>query len=373
MLARNDRRGSEPNRRRPSNLIRFQRVNADGCEIWIDNAIGVIATPTLILDVLPKIPHEHVVYLLDHAAPVPRMHSARATLAADRTLFDLVARWYVTALDRVLKEGLAQDYRPVLRKLPTARGRVQVLPTARRYYQGRIEISSAYQEFDFDTPLNRVLLRAAQLLIKHTAVSADISAQMGRAVLQMKDVGPFQIGDLRALPERRTSYYGDAVLLAHHLINGIGRKLVVGDEQVWTFLVRTPEAVERGLRHALVEALPPALRPSKTPLTLKGTKVKLNPDLVFGREAIADVKYKGSEDKWRRVDLNQLVTFATGFEVGHAAMIDFQAEPTPRLKTLPVGNVEVTHLVWSSAEGCTPQAALEQLVHQIVEWAGAWS
>jgi 5-methylcytosine-specific restriction endonuclease McrBC regulatory subunit McrC len=301
------------------------------------------------------------------------MHTARATLAADRTLLDLVARWYATALDRVLQEGLARDYRPSLRKLPAARGRVQVLPTTRRYYQGHIEISSVYQEFDFDTPLNRVLLHAARLLVKHTAVSGEVRTQVGRAVLRMEDVGSFQVDDLNARPERRTSYYGDAVLLAHHLINGIGRKLVVGDEQVWTFLVRTPEAVEHGLRHALLEALPTALKPSKTPLTLKGTKMKLNPDLVFGRKAIADVKYKVSEDKWRREDLYQLVTYATGFEVGHAAMIDFQAEPTSQLETISVGDVQVAHLVWPSTEECTPQAAHEQLARQIVQWARGWS
>jgi hypothetical protein len=189
----------------------------------------------------------------------------------------------------------------------------------------------------------------------------------------MGDLGPLQASDRRALPDRRTIYYRDAVLYAKHLIDGIGRKLVIGDEQVWTFLIRTPHAIERGLRHALAEALPTALVPYKASLILKGTKMKINPDLSFGDRAIADVKYKVSEDKWRRSDFNQLVTFATGSEVRHAAMIDFQLDPIPRLDTVPVGNVNVAHLVWPCVPGCTPQDALGQLAQQIKRWAGTWS
>ncbi len=49
----------------------------------------------------------------------------------------LVAHWFVTALERVLEEGLARDYRQHRDELTAVRGRVLPLNTARLFYRGR--------------------------------------------------------------------------------------------------------------------------------------------------------------------------------------------------------------------------------------------
>ncbi len=205
--------------------------------------MGVVATPSLILDVSPKILSEHLLYLLERAELLPRMDAARTTLQTSETLLELVARWYLIALDRVLEEGLARDYRSERGESTAARGRVLALPTARLYYGGHLGVVSEYQDFDFDTPLNRLLLHAARLLIGHPALAKDLTARARRASLRMDGIGPLEEGDRYAQPDRRTIYYHDAALLAKHLIDGVGRDLIVGGERVWTFLIRTPEAV----------------------------------------------------------------------------------------------------------------------------------
>lgn len=353
-------------------VVHAQRLDAGRCKVRVVDAVGVIATESLVLDVSPKIPSQHLLYLLERAGSVPRLAATRATLAADETLLDLVGRWYVRALDRVLREGLARDYRTSVGELPAARGRVLALPTARMYYRGRLGVVSEYQDFDLDTPLNRLLLQAARLLARHRATSEEVRARARRATLRMDGVGALRESDRRAHPDRHTVYYSDAVLLAKHIIDGVGRGLVVGGQTVWTFLLRTPEPVEDGLRRALVDALPAELAPVKRPLELAGTNMTLNPDLIFGERAVGEVKYKLSQRSWRRPDFNQLVTFAKGFRTDHCAMIDFQASPDTTLPSVRIGEIEVTHLTWPALEELAPASALEQLVEQIISWATAW-
>jgi len=157
-----------------------------------------------------------------------------------------------------------------------------------------------------------------------------------------------------------------------NLIDGVGRGLLVGAERVWTFLLRTPEAVEEGLRRALTDALPSTLVPAKYPLCLNGTGMTLNPDLIFGKLAVADVKYKLSKRSWRKDDLYQLVAFAAGFKVANAAMIDFAHVSRPVLETAEFGSVHVAHLTWPALTDRVPSAALEQLAREVVAWSARW-
>ncbi len=99
----------------------------------------------------------------------------------------------------------------------------------------------------------------------------------------------------------------------------------------------------------------------------------LNPDLLFGEQAVADVKYKLAKSRWRRNDLYELVAFAAGLEVEKAAMIDFLVTPRPRLKTIRFGHVQVTHLAWPALADHTPPVALERFAEQVMEWASGWT
>ena len=94
------------------------------CEVRIFDTVGVVVTPTLILDVVPKIPAPHLLYLLERGGLVPRLDAERATLASDQTLLELITRWFARELERVLEEGLARDYRSDRGYNTVARGRV---------------------------------------------------------------------------------------------------------------------------------------------------------------------------------------------------------------------------------------------------------
>lgn len=373
-LARNDRAtalvGGRASGKPQRSVIHVQRTGSE-CLVRVVDAVGTIALPSLIMDVRPKIPGRHLLYLLERGELLPRLEAEQATLRPDQTLLELVARWYVTALSKVLKEGLARDYRPERGEQAAVRGRVMALPTAGLYYRGRLSLVSEYEEFDFDTPLNRLLLEAAKRLLGHPAVPEEVQALARRATLRMDGIGPMRHGDVHARVERRTGYYRDAALLAKHLVQGVGRALEVGGQQIWTFLIRTPEAVEEGMRRALIEGLP-RLEPHKQTISLRDTNMTLNPDVVFADRAIADVKYKLAARRWRRGDLYQLVAFATGFEAREAAMIEFVDERAATPPGIEIGRVRIAHLGWPATESVTPQAACQALVDQVDRWASSW-
>ena len=88
--------------------------------------------------------------------------------------------------------------------------------------------------------------------------------------------------------------------LARHALHGVGHRLSAGEVTVWTFLVRTPEVVEAGLRQMIPRALPEHRRGEHGP-RLRLTGRTLNPDFVFGTTlAVADVQYKIATSDWRR-------------------------------------------------------------------------
>ena len=70
-------------------------------------------------------------------------------------------------------------------------------------------------------------------------------------------------------------------LVARAFVEAAERLLRVGPNVAWSFLIRTPEMVERGLLAILADRLGSA-RVWKGHLPLPGSTLTFNPDLVFG-------------------------------------------------------------------------------------------
>ena len=99
------------------------------------------------------------------------------------------------------------------------------------------------------------------------------------------------------------------------------------------------------------------------------TSMTLNPDLVFGAPvAVADVKYKTATDEWRRGDLYQVVTFATGYRVSHAAILEFARSDSRALPDLVVGDVCVRQIVWPADPDMIPVDAAASLIASVRTW-----
>ncbi|HEY9404777.1 MAG TPA: hypothetical protein VIQ24_19125 [Pyrinomonadaceae bacterium] len=336
--------------------------------VRVADAVGVIAVDGLQIVVGAKIPAGHLLYLMEKSGRLPRLAAEGANVAVDKTMWELVAEWYTASLEGVLRRDLIKDYRAVTDELQLARGHVDLYRTARAYYDGRLVIACEFDEFDADTPLNRVLRAAAAGVAGSPLLRPELRRRARRLLARMDHVGEMRLGDRSVSVDRRTAHYRDAVSLAIHIIDGQGRGLEHGGAASWAFLIRTPEMIEEGLRRVLVESLAGRWRVRKRRVPVKGTGLTLNPDLVFNETmAAGDIKYKLASD-WVRADLYQVVTFAEGVRARFGCVVNFQKGTVKSLPPLLIGEISVSHFSWNADPDVAPEDAGREVAGAVVTW-----
>lgn len=347
------------------------RCTPESTGVWrvrIANAVGVIAVEGLQIVVGPKIPAEHLFYLMQKSGRLPRLAAERANVAVDKTLWELVAEWYTGALEGVLRRDLIKDYRTISDELQLARGHIDLYRTARAYYVGRLGIACEFDEFDADTPLNRVLRAAAAGVAGSPLLPPELRRRALRLLVRMNHIGELRPGDRGVSIDRRTAHYRDALSLAFHILDNKGRGLEHGGAVSWAFLIRTPEMIEEGLRRVLEESLAGRWRVRKRSVPIKGAPLTLNPDLVFNETLVAgDVKYKLAGD-WVRADLYQVVTFAEGVGARFGCVVSFRKGPTKSPPSLQIGDISVSHFSWRADPDISPINAGRELASSMEKW-----
>lgn len=337
--------------------------------VRVADAVGVVSVPGAQLVVHPKIPLPHFSYLFLRGAAGPRMDVGAALLAEGSSFWELLARWFVAQGDLVLRRGLLRDYEERREAIGVVRGHVIVMPTMRDLLRGRASVHCRYDDFVVDMPLNRLLREAARRIAGSIALPREVRRAADALKARLDEVGPLRPTDHGAATDRRSMHYASAVALAKQVIRNTHRELASGDSRAWTFLLRTPEAIELGIRVVLDEHLDG--RVSKHGLQLKPSSHTLNPDLVFDDgSAIGDVKYKVVGSDWARADLYQAVAFATGFKASRAAVVSFALSEQPPPPTLQVGAVELRHFVWPTFAG-SPSEAGASLAEDVEAWLEA--
>jgi hypothetical protein len=335
----------------------------------VSDAIGMIVVGDQQIEVRPKIPPAHLLHLLQNSGAFPRIADTAAVPEPSSTLWTIVATASTHATERVLRRGLLNSYREERAKLKMVRGRPAPMPTAKRFYAGRIGAACVFEEFDEDTPFNRLLKAAAREVAHSRLLPDELRARARRMLLRMDHVGELLPGDFWTQPERRLMSYGDAIELAKHVLRRQGRGIRVGATAAWSFLVRTPEMVEAAIRNILRSNLDPRLDVRKKGKTPAGTTINLNPDLLFGHPQfrLADVKYKVGQQNWARPDLYEVVAFAAGFGCRDAAILDFASFRAQR-STAHVGDHRIVHIPWRTTEAPPAEAEsdfVERVGHRI--------
>ena len=191
-----------------------------------------------------------------------------------------------------------------------------------------------------------------------------------RFVARMTEVGQLQPGDFDlAVTDRRTAHYRDALVLARHVLRAAGRTLAAGVEGARSFLIRTPEMVEEGLRNHLKKALAPHYRVVKEGRQLKGSKMTLTPDMLFlPSGATGDVKYQLSQGVWSRSHIYQGVTFATEFRTPHGLVISFSSDPSAPQADVKVGDVTLHSVAWRAINHSSPDDSAQDVVDEVRGW-----
>jgi 5-methylcytosine-specific restriction enzyme subunit McrC len=333
------------------------------------DAVGVVSIPGLQLIVRPKIPQEHLLFLLDSGAALPRIGAQSALLQEQDHLMTLLAKWFIEATERLLLQGLSRGYQEEVAEADSTRGRIHLLPTSKLLYRGRLRVVSEFETFDYDTPLNRLLLWAIRILISDRTFSQSLRAEALALEKRLGGIGEPRQEDLLAQCDRATGYYGEALALAKAIVDAAGRSLQIGSDRSRTFLIRTASPVERGIRALLQAALPGSMTVDSRPVRTAASNVTVRPDLVFDAGgAVGDVKYKLAHSTWRRPDLYQVVAYATASGTREALLIDFSESQGAMLRQAQLGHVRVTNLHWHADPEISAQVAAEKLVILFQEW-----
>ncbi|WP_454044674.1 5-methylcytosine restriction system specificity protein McrC [Cellulosimicrobium sp. Marseille-Q8652] len=337
--------------------------------VRVNDAIGVITASGVNITVRPKIPTPHALALLETAGAIPRLDSAQAQLAEGESLWDLISRWYCSEVEDVLRRDLIRDYRTTRDILRVARGHIDAPRTVASIMRGTLSVHCEVQEFDADNPANRVLLAGLRVVSTSPRTPPSTAARAARAARRFDGVGPLAAGDLR-VSKPRVRHYTSALVLARHILTSTARHLDNGAAPAWAFLLRTPEAIEEGVRRTVRAALPQH-QVTKSARRLPPSTKTLNPDLVMdaGR-AVGDVKYKIHSGEWNNSDLYQVVAFATGYHASHAAVLTFARKGRQEaLKPLHVGGVRVAHLCWPADPDISPRQAADAFEADVRDWA----
>jgi 5-methylcytosine-specific restriction enzyme subunit McrC len=367
--------GDEPRER---TLITCEHVSGSQYRVTVNDAVGAIGLPGLSLVIRPKVTLSHFVYLLAASVSEPRFIEDVAVADPEASLFELVAAWFLDASERLLRLGLVKDYRETDDVLPIARGRIRPIATARLYYAGRVAVDCEFDEFDHDNSLNRLIKGAAKVVARNRDFKRDLRRRSSRVAAQLDDVSEVRPSDLDAIPDLRASHYREPVAFAKWVLLGQGVAPRESEHGARTFLLRSPELIEDGIRNILADRLEAHWGLQRKPhgRQVIGAPITLNPDLVFdGAPVTGDVKYKLPQ-KWDRRDLEQAVVFATGFKAEKACIVHFEhghVEKGSSLAELRVGNLEVTAFAWNFGEDVDPSEAAQALVTQVSTWLGAVS
>lgn len=354
-----------------SSVIRCTMNPGGTWRVTVTDAVGIIAVGDLRLLVEPKIPRAHLFHLFGSSELFPRLDETSASAGPGTDLWELVARWLVQALEQVIRRDLVRDYLPLRDTLEAARGTIDALATAQSYYQGSLAFVCDFEDFGNNTPLNRVLRAAALAVGASTELTSNVRRRALAVAARMEDVGQLRPGDLRVTLDRRTAHCRDALSLARNVLANARRTLTQGEEEVWTFLIRTPELVEAGVRNELRLRLSSSVDVRKGTIPLGGGTMTVAPDLVFGSiDAIGDVKYKLATARWLRSDLCEVVAFATAARTARACVVGFRHTTDPHPPVVAFGDTEARYFSWICDHDLAPVVAADGLADELADRLG---
>lgn len=365
--------GAAEEEERERSIISCEHVDGNKYKVTVNDAVGAIGLQGLNLIVHPKVPLSHFLYLLKASAGVPRFDEGAALAEPESSLWELVAAWFVDAAERLIRLGMIKDYRESGDVLPIARGRIRPIGTARLYYAGRVAVDCEFDEFDHDNALNRLVKAAALAVAGSSLLALGLRRRASRVADLLYDVSDAHTRDLEVVPDLRAMHYREPVDLAKRVLLGQGVAPRESERGARTFLLRTPEMIEGGVRNLMADGLADHWGLERKPhgRQITGSPMTLNPDLVFtGVPVTGDVKYKLPK-KWDRKDLYQAVVFATGFKTMRACLVHFEHAGLGHgssLAELEVGDLVVTPFAWNFGDDVEPADAVQALVDQVSSW-----
>lgn len=313
-------------------------------DVEVSNVAGVVSRGDLVVSIEPKVPVAAVLWMLQEAHGLPAWDEDEAPWAEDIDLVDAVIDLYLRSVARLLdKVGLRRAYRTVHETAWTLRGRLRSADQLTRHYGRMLPIEVTYDDFSLDTPQNRILAAALDL-VRDAGSSPRSSLLAARAeallawfegvVLQPRGVVP-ELTNSDRLPDG----YKWSLKLASLILEGASVTPVAGGRRALSLLIPMPQVFERCVAQVLRTTLGSRLIAQSTRAYAfedARATASVRPDLVIldagGRPVtVLDTKYKRAEPS--PADLYQMHVYARMYGVRDVVLL-YAERSAPRVLDL---------------------------------------
>ena len=338
-------------------------------KVTFRDVIGSIRFRELQLNISPKIPQNHFNFIVQKSSLAPRFSEHEISIKEGNDYLEILINWFLFAAEGLLRKGLRKDYSYFEDSLPFLRGQVDPLRTTQNFQTGIAEAFCRFEELSENTPLNRAIKEAAIRITGSKSVSEFVRNRAHKISLRMSDVSTFVLSDFHVTLDRLSHDYSEALPLALIIISGLGFDTSANGKLGKSFLIRTPEIIEDGLRNILSNGIKDFLI-KKQRLKLGVTGISINPDLIFGSNlAVGDVKYTYFDKDWSRNAFNQIITFATGFRTTKAGVFGFTNKDIASLpRPVKIGDIEARVFAWSADPNSDPETVSNNLISEVKAW-----
>lgn len=349
-------------------------------EVSAGTRIGVVRIGEFQVIIQPKIEISRLVFLMGYARHPSFWRDDRVQLDQEADLPAALATAFCTLTHRALEQGLLKGYVTIDETLPVLRGRVREADQLRRRWGQAIPLEVRYDEFSVDIAENRLLLAAAEQLLRTPGINKQHRASLQRIRLQLADVSSPTRGRQRPawVETRLNARYQPALELAEMILNGRSFEQRAGDLTVSGYLFNMASIFEDfvtvGLREAMSSYAGRSSLQYRTHLDVAET-VPVRPDFVWSEQGhprvVADAKYKAEKPSgFPQADLYQLLAYCAVLQlpVGHLVYAKGEEESVTH-QVSGAGVRLVAHTLDLTAEPAVLLASIRDLAKQLWETA----
>lgn len=228
--------------------------------------VGVLETPTLSLEIWPKLAAanaaknesnqnglSHFLWLLEVAEVEVPFAGEGHLQEAPLQFFDVIALLFARRLLNELQNGLPLEYRRYDDDLPLVRGRIHFARQATRNWNRHDQTACLWDEVSADTPLTR-LLKCACLLLKNRVQNARALALLHDCLAHLEEATEttprVAISETIAF-NRHSENLRNSARFARRLLESAAFEMAAGDAPGFTFFVNMNTVFEYYVRAVL--------------------------------------------------------------------------------------------------------------------------
>ena len=287
-----------------------------------DQHIGVVALPSVVIEIRPKVPMSSVLFLVSYACDVASWFDQQPELAQDLDVVEMLAIMLARLVEHATRRGLLNGYQSEEEALQAPRGRILFDEQIRRRLGASPPIEVRHDVFNSDVIENRLLLAGLTAMRRLPLRSDRTRRELSRAERLFGAVKAVHFRPA-AVPgvmfTRLNRHYQPALSLATLLLRSASLDVGAGGARGSAFLIDMNKVFERFVRKALRMALgtDERLFPERPPPTTldEAGCVPLRPDLCLLEDRrivwVGDAKYKRlPAGAYQNADLYQLLAYA---------------------------------------------------------------